>query len=127
MYHDRTCSAKSDVSKLFYSQRRVMCLMTVFIYVYMSCPRSKTNKLFVKIVWLVQISVHWIKGHGGLSSLLAARSCLIDALFFPLAPPFCFFLYFCSFAHLRGKTGGRHRKERFLQPCLAARWKNRLC
>lgn len=54
MYHDRTCSAKSNVSNLFYSKKRTVCLMTVFIY--KSCPRSKTNKLFLKIVSVCGLS-----------------------------------------------------------------------
>lgn len=52
MYHDGTCGAKSNVSNLFYSKKRILFLMTVFIqymlYVYcMSCPCSKTNKLLL--------------------------------------------------------------------------------
>lgn len=36
IYHDRTCSAKSNVSNLFYSKKRILCLMTVFIYIYIN-------------------------------------------------------------------------------------------
>lgn len=52
---------------------------------------------------------------------------MIDALVFPL--PLLRFVSSSLFALLLisgGKAGGRRRKGRFLQPCLAARWKNRL-
>lgn len=79
-----------------------------------------------------------MKGHRRLSSLLAVRSYLIDALAFP--PPFSpplslslsislilFLPLFSIFSRISwGKTGGRHRKERFPRPCLAVRWENRL-
>lgn len=35
MYHDETCSAKSDVSNLFYSEKNGMFKDSVYIYVYM--------------------------------------------------------------------------------------------
>lgn len=83
MYHDGTCGAKSNVSNLFYSKKRILFLMTVFIqymlYVYcMSCPCSKTNKLLL----------FFLNGVARLSLFLS----------------FCFFPHFCSFSHLMRKN-----------------------
>ncbi len=56
MYHDKTCSAKSNVSNLFYDKRRIVCLMTVFIHIYCvyvchgHAPKQIVFKNFIVIV-----------------------------------------------------------------------------
>lgn len=107
------------------------CLYIFYIYIqYKSCPLSKANKLFLKIVsdcglsrlsesskwkdtgdwahcW--QQEATWLMHSFSLPVSLS----LFLILFLPLLS-----LFFSSHEE---KTGGRHRKERFLQPCIEQR------